>query len=185
MLRVLAQGGGFRAHEDKQSLTVLVNLSTSGADFQGGGTAFWNKTAACDPATGRGAYVNEPTMALCPPAGSAIIFGGNVWHAGQPVLGGKRLVFVASFSPLSEKAAAATAATTIATAIGQPPAADDGASDAASEYQVKQQLLRDQRNAYEARVEAETARKQALVTSLQALSTEGGDDNDGEAVTLE
>ena len=98
-INVYTQGGGFLAHQDKQSLTVLVNLSSGGGEFQGGGTAFWSLKAACDPATGRGAFVSEPTMVLCPPAGSALVFGGTVTHAGQSVLGGKRCVLVASFSP--------------------------------------------------------------------------------------
>jgi hypothetical protein len=37
-------------------------------------------------------------------------------------------------------------------------------------YLIKQQRLRDQRNAYEARVEAERERKLALVASLESLS---------------
>jgi hypothetical protein len=39
-------------------------------------------------------------------------------------------------------------------------------------YQTKQQRLRVQRNSYEARVEAEEARRLALVSSLQSLTTE-------------
>ena len=211
-INIYTEGGGFGAHEDKQSLTVLVNLSTAGVDFQGGGTLFWSKKAACDPDTGRGSFVNEPTMTLCPPAGSALIFGGTVTHAGQRVLGGQRVVFVASFSPLSEAATAAVAATAIATtaiaslespgrhyserclkspgeALGErggegggrgggisspaPPPVEASLSSDASErevYLIKQQRLRDQRNAYEARVEAERERKLALVASLESLS---------------
>ena len=35
---------------------------------------------------------------LAPPAGTALIFGGDVTHAGMPVETGLRSVFVASFS---------------------------------------------------------------------------------------
>ena len=88
-INIYTEGGGFGAHEDKQSLTVLVNLSTAGVDFHGGGTVFWSKKAACDPDTGRGSFVNEPTMALCPPAGSALVFGGTVEYPRGPAgLGG-------------------------------------------------------------------------------------------------
>ena len=37
-------------------------------------------------------------MVLAPPAGTALLFGGDVTHAGQPVAAGQRAVFVASFS---------------------------------------------------------------------------------------
>jgi len=40
-INVYHAGGGFKAHEDKQALTVLVPLS-AGADFEGAGTAFWS-----------------------------------------------------------------------------------------------------------------------------------------------
>ena len=36
--------------------------------------------------------------AEAPPAGTALIFGGNVTHAAHPVSAGERIVFVASFS---------------------------------------------------------------------------------------
>jgi hypothetical protein len=94
-------GGGFQPHEDKQSLTILMPLSNGAdtdaaggtcKDFVGGGTAFWT-----DEATGP--RPDEPTFVLRPPAGTAMLFGGAVMHAGQTVLSGKRCVFVASFSP--------------------------------------------------------------------------------------
>jgi hypothetical protein len=177
-INVYTQGGGFRAHQDKQSLTVLVSLSSRGAEFQGGGTAFWSLQAASDPVTGRGAFVSECTMALCPPAGSALVFGGTVTHAGQPVLDGKRCVFVASFSPASDEADAAVAATAIATTARHTPTAtatgealSRGAASDYGHHQAKQQRLRDQRNAYEARVAAERARQQALQARFEVLST--------------
>ena len=76
------------------------------------GTSFWAATeslplkgAARDHA-GRAPgpaalHVNpqsEPSFVLTPPAGSALVFGGNVTHAGESVAGGERTVFVASFS---------------------------------------------------------------------------------------
>ena len=181
-INVYTQGGGFQAHQDKQSLTILVNLSIpggelEGGEFEGGGTAFWDVTAACDPRTGRGHLRGEPTMALCPPAGSALVFGGTVTHAGQPVLSGRRCVFVASFSPASDEADTAAAATATATTARHSPAAS-GAVEAVSrgsaleheQWQIKQQRLRDQRKAYEARVEAERARQLALQGSFHVSS---------------
>ena len=50
-------------------------------------------------------------------AGTALIFGGEVTHAGLPVTAGQRTVFVASFS-LAAAAAAATAAGAAAAADG-------------------------------------------------------------------
>ena len=67
---------------------------TAHGDYGGGGTAFW---AAED---GRAAdhHANPPALVLTPPAGTAIIFGGIVTHAGLPVTSGERSVFVARFS---------------------------------------------------------------------------------------
>lgn len=110
--------GGFNAHEDKQSLTLLVPLSTcrdsAGAvvdgDFDGGGTAFWTRrdsNARMERLNGEPtANINDvanspqqdPKVVLQPPPGTAIVFGGDLTHAGQPVLGGQRCVLVASFS---------------------------------------------------------------------------------------
>ena len=39
-----------------------------------------------------------PTAVLRPPLGTAILFGGDVTHAGLPVEAGTRAVLVASFS---------------------------------------------------------------------------------------
>ena len=82
---------------------ILVPLS-SPADFSGGGTGFW-----CTASGGGGGDVTDdnkgaalpdgpPTEVIKPPLGSALIFGGDVTHAGMPVLDGVRSVLVASFS---------------------------------------------------------------------------------------
>ena len=99
-INVYSSGGAFRPHEDKEALTVLVPLSNA-SDFDGGGTAFWS-TSHADPGglvSVNDGPVQEPTLVLRPSAGTAIIFGGDVTHAGQVCTGGKRCIFVASFSP--------------------------------------------------------------------------------------
>ena len=81
-------------------MTVLVPLS-GGADFEGGGTAFWSAldTESSRRPGGSRADLPAPTMVLRPPAGAALLFGGDVTHAGVPVQSGQRCIFVASFSP--------------------------------------------------------------------------------------
>ena len=99
-VNIYTTGGCFRPHEDHESLTILVPLSDPEA-FEGGGTAYW----PCDPAPTAGAAGGNdmsPSFVLKPIAGSAILFGGTVWHAGQPVVTGERGVFVASLSLASE-----------------------------------------------------------------------------------
>ena len=86
-------GGAFKRHEDKQSLTVLVPLSDG---YEGGGTGFWTREQ-----TGAS---REPAFVLRPSPGTALVWGGQVKHAGIPVISGERWVFVASFSPASEGA---------------------------------------------------------------------------------
>jgi hypothetical protein len=89
-INVYSSGGEFLPHKDSQSLTVLIPLS-SPDDFVGGGTSFWSQDS-------RGHRVEEPSVLLRPPAGTAMLFGGCVTHAGVSVESGKRVVFVASFS---------------------------------------------------------------------------------------
>jgi hypothetical protein len=67
-----------------QSLTILIPLSDPEA-FGGGGTAFW---AAAD-CVGGGVGSSPPALVLAPPAGTAILFGGSVTHAGQPTTAGE------------------------------------------------------------------------------------------------
>ena len=99
-INVYSTGGAFKPHEDSQALTILMPLSEA-SDFEGGGTAFWSVS---DAGPGGSISVNEgtvqePTLVLRPPAGTAIIFGGDVTHAGKACTGGRRCIFVASFSP--------------------------------------------------------------------------------------
>ena len=89
-VNVYSCGGEFRAHKDAQAITVLIPLS-SPDEFLGGGTSFWSQDS-------RGHRVEEPSICLKPPAGTAMLFGGCVTHAGVPVESGKRVVFVASFT---------------------------------------------------------------------------------------
>jgi hypothetical protein len=89
--------GEFKPHQDRQSLTVLIPLSGPRA-FDGGGTAFWT-AADC---SGDNPGHNAPFISLIPQAGTAILFGGSVVHAGQTITAGERCVLVASFSPVDE-----------------------------------------------------------------------------------
>lgn len=89
-INVYSCGGEFRAHKDAQAITVLIPL-LSPDEFLGGGTSFWSQDS-------RGHRVEEPSICLKPPGGTAMLFGGCVTHAGVPVESGKRVVFVASFT---------------------------------------------------------------------------------------
>jgi 2OG-Fe(II) oxygenase superfamily len=119
-VNVYTTGGEFLPHTDGQTLTLLIPLSTPVVDFEGGGTAFWSSslspTTEAQPAS---AHIqqdyNEPCLVLSPPAGTALLFGGSVRHAGRPVLAGTRVVLVASFSPCPGDAAkkSASSSTTI------------------------------------------------------------------------
>ena len=102
-INVYFRGDSFKVHEDKHALTVLVPLSSADSEFEGGGTAFWSHADARPAKYDLG----PPTMVLRPPAGAALLWGGNVTHAGLPVQSGQRCVFVASFSPKESPAAAA------------------------------------------------------------------------------
>lgn len=91
-INVYETNGYFGAHKDHLALTVLIPL-TSPEDFVGGGTGFWagNREVDENPK-------DLPTTVLKPPPGSALVFGGDVTHAGMPVENGYRSVFVCSFS---------------------------------------------------------------------------------------
>ena len=87
-------GGYFGAHKDHLALTILIPLTSPDTSFGGGGTGFWagNRDTSENP-EGR-----EADIVLRPPAGSALVFGGDVTHAGMPVALGVRSVLVCSFS---------------------------------------------------------------------------------------
>ena len=91
-------GGDFKAHQDMRALTLLLPLTSPQTDYQDGGTAFYAPDAQlADAVRGRA----KPTAVLRPPAGTALLWGGTLIHAGAEVSAGRRLVFVASFSPRS------------------------------------------------------------------------------------
>ena len=106
-LNIYTPGGCFTPHEDEQSLTCLLNVS-SPTNFSGGGTAFWSQKLAGEGHSD--AERNPPMCLITPPIGTALIFGGQVTHAAQPLLTGERIVFVASFSPAIEPRDTVTAA---------------------------------------------------------------------------
>ena len=83
-LNIYWAGGEFLSHKDHQRLTILVPLSEPEKDFTGSGTSF-----SAD---------GEPSVVVRPSAGTALLFGGNLTHAGIPVKTGTRVVLVASFS---------------------------------------------------------------------------------------
>eukprot|EP00966_Prymnesium_polylepis_P104549 2421765-Prymnesium_polylepis.1 len=98
-VNVYAEGGEFKPHEDEQSLTMLVPL-VGGDAFTGGGTAFWPaRGRAHEDENGQRTVTGAPSFVLTPPAGTALLFGGQVTHAAQSVVNGERCVLVGSFTP--------------------------------------------------------------------------------------
>lgn len=90
-----SRGAEFHAHTDRQTLTVLIPL-TSPDTYEGGGTGFW---APDDDEVPRyGQPTSRPAVVLRPPPGSALLYGGRVTHAGMPMETGCRVIFLASFS---------------------------------------------------------------------------------------
>jgi len=105
-VNIYTVGGEFAPHTDKEHLTLLMPLDPPGA-FEGGGTAFWSAShhpPCCEGYVGSMAEENDRERwlphdyVIRAPAGTAIIFGGDVTHAGLPVVAGKRHLFVMSFS---------------------------------------------------------------------------------------
>eukprot|EP00966_Prymnesium_polylepis_P212035 4911168-Prymnesium_polylepis.2 len=92
-INVYTENGFFGAHKDHLALTVLIPLTSPTQDFAGGGTGFWAGNRAVDENP-----QSPPTTVLKPPLGTALVFGGDLTHAGMPVEAGMRSVFVASFS---------------------------------------------------------------------------------------
>ena len=100
-INVYYENGCFLPHEDHCALTVLIPLTSPGAaTFSGGGTGFWaaderRYTDACPIESEEGM---APSIVLAPDAGTAMLFSGDVTHAGMEVETGTRVVLVASFS---------------------------------------------------------------------------------------
>jgi len=108
-INIYHKGGYFGAHKDHLGLTVLVPLTlpattdNDGGDggFQGGGTGFWvgNRVTPENPVGG----MDGATTVIRPDGlGWALVFGGDVTHAGMEVEDGVRGVLVASFSTRTE-----------------------------------------------------------------------------------
>jgi hypothetical protein len=113
-VNVYTAGGEFLPHTDNEALTLLVPLSPEGA-FQGGGTAFWKdsedelnnriQNLYIKNEDGQSKY-NETDAKMQLPhdhvvkgaPGTAILFGGDMRHAGLSVTAGTRHVFVMAFS---------------------------------------------------------------------------------------
>jgi hypothetical protein len=91
-VNIYHKGGYFKEHTDGMQLTLLVVLNDG---YEGGGTAFYAQEASEQVwGTDRG---EEPDRVARPPAGTALIWGGNLWHMALPVTEGMRAVYVGSF----------------------------------------------------------------------------------------
>lgn len=101
-INVYGVGGAFRAHEDGESLSVVMPLNGGGA-FAGGGTAFWSPSQEYPVYAGSGPSPPlrgpPPAFELAPEAGTAFVFVGSVTHSAHPLTSGERCVSVCSFSP--------------------------------------------------------------------------------------
>ena len=101
-INVYTAGGRFGAHKDHLALTVLVPL-TAPDEFAGGGTGFWAADSGGPPLPGlekselADGGAPADAVVLKPPLGTALVFGGDLTHAGMDVRRGS-LVLVASFS---------------------------------------------------------------------------------------
>eukprot|EP00449_Zooxanthella_nutricula_P063350 CAMPEP_0198565998 /NCGR_PEP_ID=MMETSP1462-20131121/102650_1 /TAXON_ID=1333877 /ORGANISM="Brandtodinium nutriculum, Strain RCC3387" /LENGTH=139 /DNA_ID=CAMNT_0044297011 /DNA_START=9 /DNA_END=425 /DNA_ORIENTATION=+ len=73
-------GGGIAPHTDKQTVTLNVVLSDLGA-FAGGGTMFWPQDGPEDAEMS--VERTGDAVVLRPPQGTAILFNGQVTHAGR------------------------------------------------------------------------------------------------------
>ena len=107
-INLYSSNGAFKPHEDKEAITVLLNLSDQ-AEYGGGGTGFWSVVDSArgrskhDPYESLGPHTwAPPTVVVRPPGGEALIFVGNVMHGGLRVTTGSRAVMVTSFSPMSD-----------------------------------------------------------------------------------
>ena len=83
-------GGEFPGHVDGYAVTVVIPLNDPSV-FHGGGRGFWPcGTTAGDQGAAVEVHIN-------PSAGTAILFSGDLRHAGKPVTHGIRYLYVASF----------------------------------------------------------------------------------------
>mmetsp|Transcript_23384 Transcript_23384/g.28726 ORF Transcript_23384/g.28726 Transcript_23384/m.28726 type:complete len:269 (-) Transcript_23384:447-1253(-) len=89
-VNIYGKSGYFKEHTDGMQLTLLVVLNDS---FEGGGTAFFSQAAETLWAD----RTDRPDRVARPPAGTAMIWGGNLWHMALPVSTGMRAVYVGSF----------------------------------------------------------------------------------------
>ena len=80
-------GGRFLPHEDGYSLTCIILLSD---DFTGGGTSFYPNGDPKDE--------NTPGILVEPLVGTALLFDGDITHAGNCLKSGTRHLYVGSFN---------------------------------------------------------------------------------------
>jgi hypothetical protein len=123
-VNIYTAGGQFKPHTDKMGLTIVIPLSPPGA-FEGGGTAFWAEGHLAPSKPGcelEDSNVNDErnwrphAHAVSAPAGTAVLFGGDVTHAGLPVTSGTRHLFVMSFALRTAEQIAAEEAAALAEA---------------------------------------------------------------------
>ena len=103
------RGGTFDQHEDAYSLSCIVLLSD---DFEGGGTRFWPEAAengllsasVGEGKTGSTVLINEGSSVLVQPSvGTALLFNGDITHAGSAVHSGVRHLYVGSFDVVASQ----------------------------------------------------------------------------------
>eukprot|EP00434_Breviolum_minutum_P010015 symbB.v1.2.008833.t1/scaffold556.1/size187764/4 len=87
-------GGAIAPHIDREQLTLNVVLSEPGA-FHGGGTAFWPQKTVDSAPEESTPEVEDDVVILRPLQGTAIIFNGQVTHAGRAVTEGIRHAYAA------------------------------------------------------------------------------------------
>ena len=93
-INVYHQVGQFEPHADRYTLTVIIALDSG---FKGGGTRFWPQGAS------PGSTTDDTCSAVVRvPPGTALLFNGDVLHAGVPVTNGVRHLYVASFDLLHD-----------------------------------------------------------------------------------
>lgn len=89
-VNIYGQDGFFKEHTDGMQLTILVVLNEG---YTGGGTAFFAE-APYQMWMDRSEQADRVSI---PRAGTALIWGGSLWHMALPVRTGMRAVYVGSF----------------------------------------------------------------------------------------